>query len=213
MEFRELLQIVNDKPVFETGLLLAGPVNPANVRRQLSRWVSAGQLYQLRRGVYVLAPPWQKVKPHAFVVANAMVRGSYVSLQAALAWYGLIPEYTPVVTSVTTDRPGFWHTPLGDYQFHHIKTDWFHSYRRLALTDEQAAFVALPEKALLDLLALQPGSDDPAYLAELRLQALDQLDLTRLERLAAESGRPKLRRAAALVAELARAEVEEYQTL
>ena len=108
---------------------------------------------------------------------------------------------------------GFWQTPLGSYQFHHIKTAWLHSYRRLALTGEQVAFVALPEKALLDLLALQPGSDDPVYLAELRLQGLDRLDLIRLERLAADSGRPKLRRAAALIIELARAEAEEYHTL
>jgi predicted transcriptional regulator of viral defense system len=31
-----------------------------------------------------------------------MVRGSCVSLQSALAYYGLIPEVVPVTTSVTT---------------------------------------------------------------------------------------------------------------
>lgn len=213
MDFSNLLEIVNAEPVFETGLLLAGPVDPADVRRQLSRWTAAGRLYQLRRGLYALAPPYQKIKPHPFVVANALVRGSYVSLQAALAHYGLIPEYTPVVTSVSTGRPGRWTTPLGDYQFHHVKSDWFHGYRRLALGGGQQAFVAAPEKALLDLLALSPGSDDPAYLAELRLQALEQLDLERLVHLAEASGRPKLRRVAQGVVELARAETQEVQTL
>ncbi len=213
MEFSNLLEVVNAEPVFETGLLLAGQVDPADARRQLSRWTAAGRLYQLRRGLYALAPPYQKIKPHPFVVANALVRGSYVSLQAALAHYGLIPEYTPVVTSVTTGRPGRRTTPLGDYQFHHIKSDWFHSYRRLELGGGQQAFVALPEKALLDLLTLSPGSDDPVYLAELRLQALEQLDLERLVHLAEASGRPKLRRVAQVVVELARAEAQEYQTL
>jgi len=37
MEFTRLLEIVGDAPVFETGLLLAGDVDPDNVRRQLSR--------------------------------------------------------------------------------------------------------------------------------------------------------------------------------
>jgi predicted transcriptional regulator of viral defense system len=98
MEFTHLLEIVGDTPVFETGLLLAGNVDPADVRRQLSRWTAAGRLYQLRRGVYTLAPPFQKVKPHPFVSANALVQPSYVSLQAALAHHGLIPDYTPVTT-------------------------------------------------------------------------------------------------------------------
>lgn len=122
MEFRQLLEIVGDEPVFETGLLLAGNADPADVRRQLSRWSKAGRLYQLRRGLYALAPPFQKAKPHPFVVANRMVRGSYVSCQSALAHCGLIPEYVPVVTSITTGRPGEWETPLGAFAFRHIKT-------------------------------------------------------------------------------------------
>ncbi|NJL27260.1 MAG: type IV toxin-antitoxin system AbiEi family antitoxin domain-containing protein, partial [Thermoanaerobaculia bacterium] len=39
-------------------------------RRQISRWVEAGRLYQLRRGLYALAPPFQKTKPHPFLVAT-----------------------------------------------------------------------------------------------------------------------------------------------
>src|SRR5689334_4820969 len=39
MRFEDLLETVDREPVFETGLLLAGDVDPADVRRQLSRWV------------------------------------------------------------------------------------------------------------------------------------------------------------------------------
>jgi predicted transcriptional regulator of viral defense system len=213
MEFTELLEIVGDEPVFETGLLLAGEVDPANVWRQLSRWTAAGWIYQLRRGVYALAPPYQKVKPHPFVVANALMHASYVSLQAALASYGLIPEYTPVVTSVTTGRPGRWETPLGVYAFRHVKGDWFHGYRLVEVSEGQRAFVATPEKTLLDLVYLEPGADEPAYLAELRLQALERLDVERLARLARESHSPKLQRAAQAIAALAQAEAAEYETV
>ena len=167
MEFTHLIEIVGDEPVFGTGLLLAGEVDPNDVRRQLSRWVKAGRLYRLRRGLYVLAPPFQKVKPHPFVVANRMVRGSYVSLQSALAYYGLIPEVVPVVTNVTTARPGQWGTPLGTYEFRHIKTELFFGYRRVEVSPGQRAFVATPEKALLDLTYLHPGGDSPEYLREL----------------------------------------------
>jgi hypothetical protein len=213
MDFSELLRIVGSEPVFETGLLLAGDVNRANVQRQLARWTSAGRIHQLRRGLYALAEPYQKVRPHPFVIANALVRSSYVSLQSALSHYSLIPEITPVVTSVTTGRPGRWDTALGAFEFHHIKRAWLHGYQLLDLGHRQRAFVALPEKALLDLVYLQPGADDPAYLAELRLQSFHRLDLPSLAALAERSASPKLRRAAQHIAALAEAEALEYETL
>ena len=213
MKFEELVEIVGDEPVFETGLLLVGQVDSKDVRRQLSRWVRAGRIYQLRRGLYALAPPFEKVKPHPFVIANIMVRGSYVSNQSALAHYGLIPEYVPVVTSVTTARPARWDTPLGQYQFRHVKTELLFGYQLATLAGDQTAFTAAPEKALLDLIYLQPGGDSPAYLRELRLQNLDQLDLDQLGHLADLAGSPKLRRAAAFIAELARVEAAEYESL
>jgi predicted transcriptional regulator of viral defense system len=210
MEFKRLVEIVGDEPVFETALLLAGEADPADVRRQLSRWTKAGQLYQLRRGLYVLAPPFQKVKSHPFVIANRLVRGSYVSCQSALAHYGLIPEYVPAVTSVTAARPGRWDTPLGVYEFRHIRTDRLRGYRLTELGGGQRAFVATAEKALLDLVYFQPDGDSQEYLQELRLHELDGLNLDELERQAGLSGSPKLRRAASRVRDLARAEPQEF---
>ena len=221
MEFKGLLEIVGREPVFETGLLLAGDVDPDNVRRQLSRWTAAGRIWQLRRGVYALAPPFQKVKPLPFLVANRLVRGSYVSLQSALAYFGLIPEAVPVTTSVTTQRPARWDTPLGVYEYRHVKRDLFFGYQLVdtfatlsaGLGNEQQAFVATPEKALLDLVHLQPGGDAPEYLRQLRLQNLDQLDLEQLQLYAVRTSSPKLRRAADRIVGLAGADAEEYETL
>jgi hypothetical protein len=213
MHFARLLEIVGDEPVFETALLLAGDVNPDDIRRQLSRWVAAGRLYQLRRGLYALAPPYRRMKPHPFLVANRIDGGSYVSYQAALAHYGLIPEYVPVVTSVTSGRPAAWDTPLGHYEFRHIAPRLLCGYVLLPVAHQQEAFVATPEKALLDLIYLQPGADSPHYLDELRLQGLDRLNPEHLLQQADEFGTPKLQRAALYVAALAQQEKEEYVTL
>ena len=54
MKFTELLATVGELPVFRGSLLLAGDRDPADVRRQLSRWTAAGKVIQLRRDVYVL---------------------------------------------------------------------------------------------------------------------------------------------------------------
>jgi predicted transcriptional regulator of viral defense system len=213
MEFRKLLAIVRDEPLFETGLLLAGDVDPNNVRRQISRWKTAGKLYQLRRGLYALAPPYQKTTPHPFLVANRLVQASYVSLQAALAYCGLIPEHVPVVTSVTTVRPVEYETLLGHYVFRHVKQSLFYGYHPVEVDDEQSAFVAAPEKALLDLVYLQPGGDDPAYLRELRLQNLERLNTTTLQQMAKRANSPKLMRATAVIEALAEEEKKEYEIL
>jgi len=213
MEFRSLVELVGDEPVFETGFLLAGDARPEDVRRQLSRWVKAGRLYQLRRGLYALAPPFQKIKPHPFLLANRMVRGSYVSCQSALAHYSLIPETVPVIVSVTTGRPGRRETPFGALEFRHVKPALLFGYRQVELGGGAQAFLATPEKALLDLIYLYPGGDSPAYLRELRLQNLERLDLNALSSMADLSGSPKLKRAAHHIAELARADAEEYETL
>ena len=212
MEFETLLEIVGSEPVFETGLLLAGDVDPGNVRRQLSRWTAAGKLYQLRRGLYTLAPPYRKVIPHPFLIANRLVQGAYISLQTALAHHGLIPEYTPVVTSVTTGRPATYETPLGCYVFRHIQPDLFYGQQWRELEHGQHAYLAAPEKALLDLIHLTPGGDTWGYLRGLRLQALERLDMSRLQTWARRAASPKLDRAAARIMQLATAEAD-YETL
>jgi hypothetical protein len=76
VKYSELLDIIQDEPVFDTGLLLVGEANPREIRRQLSRWKQAGKIYQLRRGLYCLAPPFQKVNPHPFLVANRLIPAS-----------------------------------------------------------------------------------------------------------------------------------------
>jgi predicted transcriptional regulator of viral defense system len=213
MEFKQLVQIVGEEPVFETGLLLAGSAESRDVRKQLSRWTRAGRLYALRRGLYALAPPFRKVRPHPFLIANRLLRGSYVSGLSALAYYDLIPEYVAVTMSVSTRRPARWDTPLGSYEFRHIQPTLLHGYHLLEVSGGQRAFVATPEKALLDWIYLQPAADRPEYLRELRLQNLKGLDLDELERQAERAHSPKLQRAAAFVRKLAAAESEEYEAL
>lgn len=213
MKFEQLLEIVGDEAIFESSLLFAGKADPAGIQVQLIRWTRSGKIYQLRRGLYTLSPPYQKIKPHPFAIANHMSRASYVSCQSALAFYGLIPEYVLATTSVTTLRPGRWETPLGIFEFHHLKPGLLRGYRMTDLSNSQMAFVATPEKALLDLIYLQDRSDSAAYLGELRLQNLESLDLDKLRNYAEVFNSPKLQRAVKTIASLAEAETMEFETL
>lgn len=212
MEFDDLLNLVGDEPVFNSALLMAGTVNPRLVRQQLSRWVKSGKIYQLRRGLYTFTPPYQKKRPHPFLVANRLQRASYVSLQSALAHYDLIPETLQAITSVSTGRPERLETPLGIFEFRHIKTPLLFGYELQDLSG-QSALIATPEKALLDLIYLQPGGESEAYLAELRLQNLAQLDQERLQAYAKRFKQPKVSRAVQTLIPIIEREKNMYEEL
>lgn len=209
MRWRELQQTVQAQPLFETSLLLSGDLTRHQVQRQLSDWTRAQKIIQLRRGLYT----FPNQNPHPFIVANHLVPGSYVSLQMALAYYHLIPEHVAVITSVTTQRPRHYENKFGRFSYRHINPSLFYGIEYRLLVNDEYAYVATPEKALLDLIYFRPQGDSIAYVEALRLQNLEILDLERLHRFAERAGKPKLKRAASVIETIARREGEEYEPL
>ena len=169
MKLEEMIASVPTHGVFRTGQLLAGQDTAANVSRQLDRWCKSGRVLQLRRGVYAVKATYVKHSPHPFLVANILQRASYVSLQSALSYYGMIPEYVPTTTSVTTKRPERFDTPLGRFEFRHVAKHLFTGFHEIEIGQRLLALIASPEKALVDLLYLTPHSDNDTLLRELRM--------------------------------------------
>jgi predicted transcriptional regulator of viral defense system len=213
MEYRELLNLVHDEPLFETSLLLAGDVQAHSIQRQLARWQQSGHVVQLRRGLYSLALPYRHHTPHPFLIANRLVKASYISCQSALAWYGLIPEYTPITTSVTTLRPGVRENPFGTFRYQHIKRELFFGYMFHEVGLEQYAYIASPEKAILDLVYLTHHGEELAYLQSIRLQNLSHLNLVQLKQYARMFESPKLLRAVQSIDKLVADDLASYKIL
>lgn len=202
MTFPELLAIVEDEPVFETGMLTAGRPPEPGLPAQLSRWCASGKLLRVRRGLFALALPYRKVIPHPFLIANRTVPGSYVSGLSALAFAHAIPEFVPEVTSVGPGRAHVRETPLGRYSFRYLGPAMRRGYSLTELGGNQKAFVASPEKALLDLVHLQPRGDHPDWIDGLRLN-IESISPEAVNGMATRIGSPKLARAAAHVRRLA----------
>jgi len=197
VKWHDFLTVLEGASLFDASALLAGPDSPAEVRRQLSRWVASGRLIQLRRGLYALAPPFARASPSLLAIASRLRRPSYVSLQSALSFHGAIPESVTAVTSVTTGRPGRFETALGHFLYRCVGTHLFWGYREVDVGEGDRAFVALPEKALLDLFYLTPGPIREPFVRELRL-APDALEPRRLREFAERAAKPKLLKAATL---------------
>jgi hypothetical protein len=210
MKSAELIDAVGREPIFTPGMLLTPGTDILDVRKQLSRWTRDGTVVQLRRGLYSLGARYRTTDPHPFEVSNALVSGSYVSLETVLADRGLIPEAVFSTTAVTTGRQGSRKTPFGTFVYHHIKMGLFWGYEAMPIGDGRISFVATPEKALLDMAYLRTRSDEPGFARELRLQRLEILDTARLARFADRFGSRKVERFARNVVSLAREEQEEF---
>jgi predicted transcriptional regulator of viral defense system len=213
MYFQQVAPRLAHLPVFENAHLYAGADNPRQVQRQLADWVRAGKVIQLRRGLYTLAEPYHSEPPHSYVIANHLVHGSYVSLHTALSHYDLIPEHVAVVTSVTTGRPGMRQNPFGYFSYQHIQPALFFGFQYRQVTTTQWAYMATPEKALLDLIYLTPKADRLAYIRALRLQNLDQIDIQRLASYIEKIKKPKLKRALPHILQVVEEELTQYVPL
>jgi predicted transcriptional regulator of viral defense system len=194
MRYEDLLKKTSDLPCFTARFLAAGE-DLSRIRLQLDRWVKNKKVMRIHKGLYTVSEPYRKTKPEPFYIANNLKPASYVSLQSALAWYGMIPEYVPEVTSVTTGRPQVIETPIGRFSFRHIKREFFWGYTQAELSPGQKGFVAQPEKALLDLVYLTPDGDKEEFIEELRLQSLEKIDKTVLREFVEKTKNNKLKKA------------------
>jgi len=124
------------------------------MRNQLTRWGKNGLIIQLKRGVYMLNKNDQKLHPSRFFLANQLLWPSYVSLESALGYYGLIPEAVADVTSVTTKKTSRFNNPIGRFVYQRVKPDAFRGYRSYKDEAGLDCLIAEPEKAVADFLYL-----------------------------------------------------------
>jgi len=198
MKLEDFIKITGDLPVIEMELLLAGIPNPDPFKVQISRWAKTGKLIQLKRGIYLLAKVYRKIEVYEPYIASVLQRPSYISLEKALEYHGLIPEAVKVYTCVTTKRPAKFSSPVGIFRYKHIKTSLLWGYRAVILR-QQTAFFAAPEKALLDLIYFSGIKVTTEYLEGLRLQNVEQIDSDILFDYAKKFKKPGMLRAAQVI--------------
>ncbi|MBI5243458.1 MAG: type IV toxin-antitoxin system AbiEi family antitoxin domain-containing protein [Elusimicrobia bacterium] len=134
----------------------------------LMRYARRGLLRRLKRGLYAAAAR----PPSSWAAANRVYRPSYISLESALSYYGMIPETVYSVTSATTRSTREFDVQGMGYVYRTIKKAAFAGYRAVEINGE-TVLVAEREKALADTL----------YLAFLRKEPLNsRLDFSLAER-------------------------------
>lgn len=125
----------------------------------VNRALKANELVRVRRGIYLLSPGLRTEPVHPFALAQAIVRGSYVSFETALSHHGWIPESVSVIASVVPGRKSSTldHPSLGSFTFHPLalnRGSFLEAVERRQF-GPQVALVAKPLRALMDLVALR----------------------------------------------------------
>jgi predicted transcriptional regulator of viral defense system len=179
-------------------------VDTATLRQALSKYkspddkigdmVRCGELLRVRRGLYAVARDCRQTFLSLEVLANILYGPSYISLEYALSWYGMIPERVSELTAVCLGRSRSFETGVGNFSYCSIKkAAYIEGYDLVFMSDKRSFLMATREKALVDLIEnrrdvlIRSRKDMKVRLLEdLRINEamLSELDIGRVERLA-----------------------------
>ena len=137
-------------------------------RNNLTRWCRRGLLVKLRNQYYAF-PEYRQVPDFSRYVANRIYTPSYIILHSALSFYGMIPEEVVQLTSVTTLKTARFENDFGTFHYQNVKTPFYFGFEIKTMQSGRGLLFATPEKALLDLLYLNPYYKTEQDMEELRL--------------------------------------------
>ncbi|GHT33233.1 hypothetical protein FACS189434_06840 [Bacteroidia bacterium] len=129
-----------------------------NPDKKLSELERKGLIIRVKRNLYVVSPKVHNQEISTELVANHLYSSSYVSLESALAYYGLIPERVFTMRSVTTKLHKQYDTPLGHFEYVKVPAQYYPiGVRQEIINNSYAFLIASPEKALCDKIVTTPN--------------------------------------------------------
>lgn len=123
-------------------------VDIAHASKILTRLEKANVVKKISRGKWMLSTFKDSLFLPEFITSPTP---SYISLQSALYYHGMISQIPSITYAVSLARTSRYQTPLGVISIHHIQLDFFFGFE--VYQDSQIK-MATPEKALLDVLYL-----------------------------------------------------------
>ncbi len=195
------LQQLGEVP-FSNGLIKTLLADYRRPNDKISEWLGDQTLIPIKRGLYVLNPKKTGRPISLPLISNLLYGPSYVSLDFALSYYGLIPEAVHEITSVTTGRTKTYDTSVGRFSYEHASLKSY-PLGIASVANESGHFflMATPEKALCDKL-MQTSNlrinnvttmlDYFEQDLRLDLDEFAKFDLELLKRIAAVAIKPRL---------------------
>jgi predicted transcriptional regulator of viral defense system len=174
---RDLRRLIG-REEFDYQALMAALSEYASPRDRVTALLRRGEIIRVKKGLYVFGDELRRRPFSRELLANLVYGPSFVSLDSAMSFHGLIPERVDAVTSVTTKRPKAFATPVGSFIYRQSPRDCFHLGIDRVENGDVAFLIATPERALADKVR-----DDRMHGLETRVDAARYLfDNLRIER-------------------------------
>ena len=122
----------------------------------IKRALAGGEILNIRRGLYCLAPKYQRKPVSVYALAQRIYGPSYVSFETALSYHGWIPEAVYACTCASFGNAKEFNTQLGIFSYQRIPQQTFYTdVERCVDPDGNVFFMASPVKALVDYVYVQ----------------------------------------------------------
>ncbi|MBI4767854.1 MAG: hypothetical protein HY787_25215 [Deltaproteobacteria bacterium] len=136
---------------FDYQSLLDGLKEYSRPRDKITKLLRQKAIIRVKKGIYIFGERYAQRLFSREILANMIYGPSYLSLDYALHFHGLIPERIETVTSVTLGRSRRFSTPVGLFTYRQIPIKAYHIGIDLVELDQDRHFLmAIPEKALAD---------------------------------------------------------------
>lgn len=122
-------------------------------RNKIANLETKGIIIRLKRGLYVVSPDESGKLLSTELIANHLYGPSYVSMESALRYYGLIPESIHMVRSMATKRSRVFENSISRFEYINCSEDYFPIGINQKINEDYSFLIASPEKALCDLIA------------------------------------------------------------
>ena len=118
---------------------------------KLSELERKGLIIRIKKNLYVVSQKVHNQEISSELVANHLYGPSYISLESALSYYGLIPERVYSMRSVCTKRHKQYETQLGHFEYIKVPENYFPiGISQEIINNSYSFLIATPEKALCD---------------------------------------------------------------
>lgn len=173
------------QPEVDYQALIAQLGSQTHPRRKIKELQNKGYLTRVKKGLYVFSKEFIGRVYSPEVVANLLYGPSYLSMEYALSFYGLIPERVEELTSVTSQKNKSFATPIGFFSYRHLASELYPLGVTLKESADGRSFlIATREKALLDIFTLKFKNSDRPRVADIEPALEDDLrvDLSELKK-------------------------------
>ena len=185
LKYGEFRSKVKNYPLFHAHIFPHLTSDVPTLRRQVTEWVAKGYIYPLKRGVYTLRDDDRKANFSRYYLANQLYIPSYISLESALSYYGMIPEGVYATTSVSSKKTQQFNNFFGQFTYQQVASQLFADFIMMRDEFNNVVYIASRERAVIDFLYLKVGwqltYDDDIFTHSYRFQNLKTLDIEKLQ--------------------------------